>query len=99
MSLVHDAIAQLCKIMSAPKIYRELMCLQKQQHCNTVLKYLTITIVLIASICIPCHLVTLTSGSTIATFAKEDGAVAVRIFNSWKYFPCHRILADSQSTD
>ena len=29
----------------------------------------------------------------------EDGAVVIRIFDSGKYFPCHRVLADSQSTD
>ena len=29
----------------------------------------------------------------------QDGAVVIRIFHSGKYFPCHRVLADSQSTD
>ena len=37
---------------------------------------------------------------TQCTFAYfEDGAVAVRIFDSGKYLPCHRVLVDSQSTD
>ena len=77
------------------------------------MKYLTITIVHIAShlhyvyiashlqyVYIAFHLVTILRDVRIIFGVYfENGAVVIRIFYSGKYLPCHLVLADSQSTD